>query len=136
MEQMLYPTLLLFGGVALIVGLGVYQRLSVSAERESDDPPEEQKDRRSALGAAAAPALRPPRSSVGNGRESIAELLFGPSGGRSALEIEPEGGPVPAQLAEPKRHRRRDRRPLGQGVCAEQTHRRRMIHTAWMMPGR
>src|SRR5688500_4657354 len=44
MEQMLYPTLLLFGGIALVVGLGLYQRLSVSAERESDDPPEEQKD--------------------------------------------------------------------------------------------
>ena len=44
MEQMLYPTLLLFGGIALVVGLGVYQRLSVSAERESEDPPEEQKD--------------------------------------------------------------------------------------------
>ena len=44
MEQMLYPTLLLFGGIALVVGLGAYQRLSVSAERESEDPPEEQKD--------------------------------------------------------------------------------------------
>ncbi|HEX2556403.1 MAG TPA: GNAT family acetyltransferase [Microvirga sp.] len=34
MSMMLYPTLLLFGGVAMIVGLGVYQRLSASAERE------------------------------------------------------------------------------------------------------
>lgn len=29
---MLYPTLLLFGGIALVVGLGVYQRLSAAAE--------------------------------------------------------------------------------------------------------
>jgi len=31
---MLYPTLLLFAGVALVVGLGVYQRLSALAEKE------------------------------------------------------------------------------------------------------
>lgn len=31
---MLYPTLLLFAGVALVVGLGVYQRLSAMAETE------------------------------------------------------------------------------------------------------
>ena len=30
---MLYPTLLLFGGVALVVGLGIYQRLSAAAEK-------------------------------------------------------------------------------------------------------
>lgn len=30
---MLYPTLLLFGGIALVVGLGVYQRLSAAAEK-------------------------------------------------------------------------------------------------------
>jgi hypothetical protein len=34
LDQMLYPTLLLFAGVALIVGLGAYQRLSASAERD------------------------------------------------------------------------------------------------------
>ncbi|KQT88452.1 hypothetical protein [Aurantimonas sp. Leaf443] len=38
---MVYPTLLLLAGVVLIVALGVYQRLSVSAEREGRDPPEE-----------------------------------------------------------------------------------------------
>jgi hypothetical protein len=32
MSMMLYPTLLLFGGVAMVVGLGVYQRLSTAAE--------------------------------------------------------------------------------------------------------
>ena len=30
MRMMLYPTLLLFGGISLVVGLGVYQRLSAS----------------------------------------------------------------------------------------------------------
>lgn len=33
-RTMIYPTLLLFGGVALVVGLGVYQRLSASVEKE------------------------------------------------------------------------------------------------------
>jgi hypothetical protein len=32
LQEMLYPTILLFGGVALVVGLGAYQRLSASAE--------------------------------------------------------------------------------------------------------
>lgn len=31
---MLYPTLLLFAGVTLVVGLGIYQRLSALAEKE------------------------------------------------------------------------------------------------------
>ena len=44
MDQMLYPTLLLFAGVALIVGLGAYQRLSASAERDVDDPPPRPKE--------------------------------------------------------------------------------------------
>ena len=34
MRMMLYPTLLLLGGVALVVGLGVYQRLSVAVEKD------------------------------------------------------------------------------------------------------
>ena len=34
MRMMLYPTLLLFGGISLVVGLGVYQRLSASVERD------------------------------------------------------------------------------------------------------
>ena len=34
MHLMLYPTLLLLGGVALVIGLGVYQRLSVAVETE------------------------------------------------------------------------------------------------------
>lgn len=42
MPLMLYPTLLLFVGVLLLVGLGVYQRLSVSVESEVSDPPEDE----------------------------------------------------------------------------------------------
>jgi hypothetical protein len=41
LHNMLYPTILLFGGVALIVGLGVYQRLSVLAERSARGAPGE-----------------------------------------------------------------------------------------------
>lgn len=37
---MLYPTILLFGGVAMMVGLGVYQRLSTAAESEVRSSPE------------------------------------------------------------------------------------------------
>jgi hypothetical protein len=40
MSMMLYPTLLLFGGVAMIVGLGVYQRLSTAAEGEVRSSPQ------------------------------------------------------------------------------------------------
>lgn len=43
-SNMLYPTLLLFAGVALVVGLGAFQRLSASAERDVQDPDDEQKD--------------------------------------------------------------------------------------------
>jgi uncharacterized membrane protein YidH (DUF202 family) len=43
-SNMLYPTLLIFAGVSLVVGLGAYQRLSAAAEREVTDPPHEQKD--------------------------------------------------------------------------------------------
>ena len=39
-SNMMYPTLLLFVGVAMIVGLGSYQRLSVSAERETNNSPQ------------------------------------------------------------------------------------------------
>ena len=38
---MLYPTILLFAGVALIVGLGAYQRLSAPAEKEAQGSPGE-----------------------------------------------------------------------------------------------
>lgn len=48
-EQMLYPTLLLLAGVALIVGLGVYQRLSAMAEREINASPEAAADERADL---------------------------------------------------------------------------------------
>lgn len=44
LDQMLYPTILLFAGVALIVGLGAYQRLSTAAEREARGTPGEPKD--------------------------------------------------------------------------------------------
>lgn len=40
-SQMIYPTFLLLVGVLLLVGLGVYQRLSVSVEGEAQEPPEE-----------------------------------------------------------------------------------------------
>ncbi len=40
-SNMLYPTLLLFAGVALIVGLGAYQRLSATAEKEARGAPGE-----------------------------------------------------------------------------------------------
>jgi hypothetical protein len=40
MSMMLYPTLLLFSGVAMVVGLGVYQRLSTAAEGEVRSSPE------------------------------------------------------------------------------------------------
>ena len=49
MEQMLYPTLLLLVGVTLIVGLGVYQRLSVSAEREMRKSPQAAAEERAEL---------------------------------------------------------------------------------------
>lgn len=42
-STMIYPTILLFAGVALIVGLGAYQRLSASAEREVEKLPEHRK---------------------------------------------------------------------------------------------
>ena len=37
---MLYPTILLFGGVTMMVGLGLYQRLSTAAEAEVRKSPE------------------------------------------------------------------------------------------------
>ena len=40
MSMMLYPTLLLFTGVTMVVGLGVYQRLSTAAEGEVRSSPE------------------------------------------------------------------------------------------------
>jgi hypothetical protein len=48
-SDMLYPTILLFGGVALIVGLGAYQRLSTSAEREVRSSPEAAAEERAEL---------------------------------------------------------------------------------------
>ncbi|WP_207481261.1 hypothetical protein [Arenibaculum pallidiluteum] len=44
MAMMLYPTLLLFCGVLLVVGLGIYQRLSASAEAEIGGAREEARD--------------------------------------------------------------------------------------------
>lgn len=40
-DLMLYPTLLLFAGVTLIVGLGIFQRLSVDAEKAARGVPGE-----------------------------------------------------------------------------------------------
>jgi hypothetical protein len=41
LQNMLYPTIVLLAGVALIVGLGAYQRLSASAEKEARGAPGE-----------------------------------------------------------------------------------------------
>ena len=49
LSQMLYPTILLFGAVALIVGLGLYQRLSASAERDVRASPEAAAEERAEL---------------------------------------------------------------------------------------
>jgi len=46
-SEMIYPTLLLVTGILIVLGLGVYQRLSASGEREvehrgqrmDDEPP-------------------------------------------------------------------------------------------------
>jgi hypothetical protein len=43
-KTMIYPTILLFGGVALVVGLGVYQRLSAGVERDVGAADEEKED--------------------------------------------------------------------------------------------
>ncbi len=40
-SDMLYPTLLLLAGVLMIVGLGVFQRLSVTAEQQKKEPEQE-----------------------------------------------------------------------------------------------
>lgn len=48
-SRMLFPTILLFGGVALIVGLGAYQRLSASAERDVRSSPEGAAEERAQL---------------------------------------------------------------------------------------
>lgn len=45
-RQLIYPTFLLLGGVALIVGLGAYQRLSTSAEKEMGGIQGEMRDER------------------------------------------------------------------------------------------
>lgn len=68
-RTMIYPTFLLFGGVALIIGLGIYQRLSATVEKDvagSLDEEEEEEERqeegekplrtRKAKGAGPAPA--------------------------------------------------------------------------------
>ena len=39
LSMMFYPTILMFSGVTMVVGLGVYQRLSTSAEREVRSSP-------------------------------------------------------------------------------------------------
>ncbi|SDP81024.1 hypothetical protein SAMN05428967_3624 [Phyllobacterium sp. YR620] len=54
LRMMIYPTLLLFTGVALIIGLGIYQRLSAMVENETSDPESSKKTpkARAARGAA------------------------------------------------------------------------------------
>ena len=48
--KMLYPTLLLLAGVALVVGLGVYQRLSAKVEVSAAEAPPPQETPRRAAG--------------------------------------------------------------------------------------
>ena len=45
-EKLVYPTLLLFTGMLLVLGLGVFQRLSASVEQEVEDGREKQADAR------------------------------------------------------------------------------------------
>jgi hypothetical protein len=40
---MIYPTILLLSGVAMLVGLGVFQRMAVSAEHETGEHEDDQK---------------------------------------------------------------------------------------------
>lgn len=40
--DMLYPTFLLLAGVAMLIGLGVFQRLSTSVEKDVEHKPEDQ----------------------------------------------------------------------------------------------
>jgi len=58
---MLYPTLLLLAGVALVLGLGVYQRLSASVEAEvgEDDRAADVEDERKKAGDEPAPVAPP-----------------------------------------------------------------------------
>lgn len=58
-NKMLYPTLLLFAGVAIIVGLGVYQRLSASVENEVDDDDDDEATHEMAEDDAKPPARKP-----------------------------------------------------------------------------
>ena len=48
-SMMLYPTLLLLSGVAMIVGLGIYQRLSIAGESEVRSSPEAAAEERADL---------------------------------------------------------------------------------------
>ena len=46
LRMMIFPTFLLLTGVALVIGLGVYQRLSVMVENETNDPGNSRKSSR------------------------------------------------------------------------------------------
>ncbi|MEK1886677.1 MAG: GNAT family acetyltransferase [Phyllobacterium sp.] len=48
LRMMIYPTLLLFTGVTLVIGLGIYQRLSAMVEKETNDPEVSRKPARAA----------------------------------------------------------------------------------------
>lgn len=48
-SMMLYPTLLLLSGVAMLVGLGIYQRLSIEVESEVRSSPEAAADEKADL---------------------------------------------------------------------------------------
>jgi hypothetical protein len=66
--MMLYPTLLLLGGVALIVGLGVYQRLSATVETVVAEVPREAVEPDGAP-AASGPDAAAPLSTAASRRE-------------------------------------------------------------------
>jgi hypothetical protein len=44
--EMLYPTLLLVAGTGLILGLGMYQRLSAAVERQVDERDRQKEEER------------------------------------------------------------------------------------------
>ena len=44
-KTMIYPTILLFGGVTLVVGLGIYQRLSAVVEKDVGADDDDKEDR-------------------------------------------------------------------------------------------
>lgn len=57
-SDMIYPTMLLLSGVALVVGLGVYQRLSVKVEQDEGRDPQTEEASANAKSKAASPGRK------------------------------------------------------------------------------